>query len=181
MRGALGLWVVLSLPALFGCSSISVSSDYDESADFSELRTFAWMLESKGGHVDVGVEDPLIRSRIQIAIARELEAKGYRHVAEEPDFEVTYHARTQEKIHVQSVPRAGPMVGPRWGGTYTEVYQYDEGTLIIDVIHTSTQRLLWRGTAKAAVDWQASPEARTALINEAVQKTLAEFPPKRSR
>jgi hypothetical protein len=72
------------------------------------------------------------------------------------------------------------MIRPRWGGGFPEVYQYEEGTLIIDLIHAKTQHLIWRGIAKGAVDWQTSHDQRTKLIDEAIHKVLAQFPPKRS-
>ncbi len=181
MRCAVGVLLVLSLSALFGCSTVSVSSDYDESTDFNQFKTFAWMKGVEEGKRDLGVESPLVRSRIQSAIAGELEAKGYQQIFGTPDFHVAYHARTQQKIDVQSLPMSGPMMGPRWGGAYTEVYQYEEGTLIIDLIHATTQHLVWRGIGKGAVDWQGSPEQKTKLINEAVRKILAQFPPKLAR
>ncbi len=180
-RSAVGLVVLVSLSALLGCSSISVSSDYDESTDFNELKTFAWMKGVNEGKLDLGVKNPLVRSRIQNAIAAELEAKGYRQVFGRPDFHVAYHARTQERLDLRSMPMSGPMRGPRWGGAYADLYQYEEGTLIIDLVEEKTQHLIWRGVGKGAVDWRGDPDQKTKLINEAVQKILAEFPPKQSR
>ena len=55
MRSTVALLVLLSLSTLFGCSSISVSSDYDEAADFNSLRTFAWMQGIEEGKLDLGV------------------------------------------------------------------------------------------------------------------------------
>ena len=180
LRCIMKLVLVLSLLVFLGCSSISVSSDYEESTDFSELKTFAWMLKTPEGNIDLGVVNPLVRSRIQDAIATELASQGYLQIIDgAADFQVTYHARTQEKIEVQPMP--GPMIRPRWGTGYADVYQYEEGTLIIDLIHAKMQHLIWRGIAKGSVDWQESHEQRTKLIDEAVQKILAQFPPKRSR
>jgi len=179
MRGFMRLFFVLSLLAFLGCSSITVSSDYDGSTDFSELKTFAWMLNSPKGEFDLGVANPLIRGRIQDAIATELAAKGYMEIIDgASDFYVTYHARAQEKIEVQPMP--GPLIRPAWGMGYVDVYQYEEGTLIIDLIHAKKQHLIWRGIAKGAVDWRTSHDQRSKLIDEAIHKVLAQFPPKRS-
>jgi len=70
------LVMVLSLLAFFGCSSISVSSDYNGSTDFSELKTFAWMLKTPEGDIDLGGVNQLDQERIQDAIAAELANKG---------------------------------------------------------------------------------------------------------
>jgi hypothetical protein len=53
---------------------------------------------------------------------------------------------------------------------------YEEGTLIIDVMEGQTERLIWRGTATAEVRPRVSLEDRSDRVAEAVQKVLAEFP-----
>jgi hypothetical protein len=64
-----------------------------------------------------------------------------------------------------------------WGGPQTYAYDYDEGTLLIDVADPATMQLLWRGSATGVVDPQASPEKRELRINDAVERMLADFPP----
>ena len=173
------LIVVLALPGFFGCSSISVSSDYRDSTDFSKLKTFSWMLKTPEGDIDLGGINLLVRERIQDAIAAELANKGYiEMIVGDADFHVTYFVRTEERIQVQ--PMQGPLIRPYWGMGYAEVYQYEEGTLIIDLLDGKKQHVIWRGIAKEAADWQESHEEKTKLIDEAVHKILAQFPPKRS-
>ncbi len=179
MRLTYGVLLVVLFGGLLGCSSISVSSDYDQSAKFDNLRMYDWIPESEEKRGDPHMESSLVRSRIQKAVADELARKGYQKVTGTPDFYVTYHATVQEKLEVQSVPAGG--YGRRrggWGGTYTDVRQYEEGTLIIDVIDPEAKQLIWRGTGKGAVEWEDSPEKKTARINAAVQKILEQFPPK---
>ena len=179
MRGLMRSFVLLALPAFFGCSSITVNADYRESTDFSKLKTFSWMLKTPEGDIDLGGINLLARERIQDAIAAELANKGYIEVISgDSDFYVTYFVRTEERLQVQ--PMQGPFIRPYWGMGYAEVYQYEEGTLIIDLLDGKKQHVIWRGVAKGAADWQESHEEKTKLINEAVQKVLAQFPPKRS-
>ena len=40
-----------ALVALAGCSSVTVRRDYDPAADFSSLKTFAWLLHILELHV----------------------------------------------------------------------------------------------------------------------------------
>jgi len=171
---------VLSLSVFYGCSGITVNSDYDVSTDFSELKTWSWKQNPPEENFDREDDNSLVRRRIQGAIASELAEKGFLEIISgTSDFYVTYHVRTQEKTQIQPMP--GPFIRPGWGmGYYSEVYQYEEGTLIIDFIDAKTQYLIWRGIAKEVVDWQQSPEQKTKLIDEAVKEVLAQFPPKRS-
>lgn len=180
MRGLMRLFVFWSIPVFVGCSSISVSSDYNESTDFTALKTFSWLLKTPEGAIDLGGGNPLARQRIQDAVAAELANKGFMEIIDgKSDFYVTYFVGTQERIQVQ--PMQGPLMRPyRMGMGYAEVYQYEEGTLILDLLDSKKQHVIWRGVAKGEVDWQRSHEEKTELIDEAVHKVLATFPPKRS-
>jgi hypothetical protein len=181
MRNFMRLCVLLTLPVFFGCSSISVNSEFRDSTDFSKLKTFSWMVKTPEGDIDVGGINLLVRERIQDAIAAELANKGYLEIiAGDSDFYVTYFVRTEERIQVQ--PMQGPLMRPYWGMGmgYADVYQYEEGTLIIDLLDGKKQDIIWRGVAKGSADWHKAREEKTRLINEAVHKVLAQFPPKKS-
>ena len=152
-----------------GCSSISTSTDYDPKADFSRLRTYEWHPGQPSG------PDTLTASRIARAVEDGLRARGYTRAAGAPaDFQVAYHVWVGQRV--EEVPSSAYSYGWR-SGYGTEVRTYDEGTLVLDVIDPVAKTLLWRGTAKSAVDPDRTPEEREAKIREAVQKLLADFPP----
>ena len=176
MRWAMQVLAAITVIAGFGCSTISVNSDYDRSVNFEGLRTYDWLPESQEKQHSPQVENTLVKSRVRRAVERELDKKGYRKVSEAPDFYLAYHTAVQKKVDVQTVPAAGRR--GRWGGAYTDVYEYDEGTLILDIVSPGKQELMWRGTAKAVMDWKDDPDTKTEKINEAVGKILERFPPK---
>jgi len=60
-----------------------------------------------------------------------------------------------------------------------DVYQYEEGSLVLDVIDPAQSELVWRGTASKAIDRSWTPEERETEVREAVRALLAEFPPKK--
>ncbi|GJL59094.1 MAG: hypothetical protein NPIRA03_19510 [Nitrospirales bacterium] len=139
------------------------------------------MLKTPEGDIDLGGANHMARQRIQDAVAAELANKGYIEIiAGNSDFYVTYYVGREERIRVENM--RGPLMRPYWGMGmgYTEVYQYEEGTLIIDLLDGKKQHIIWRGVAKGVVDWKGTTGGQTGLINEAVQKVLAQFPPKRS-
>ena len=179
MRTDVRITIWLLLPFLLSCSSVSVSSDYDQATKFDKLQTYAWMTgseEKPGGRPT----NTIAMARFHTAIERELDKKGYRKTTERPDFLVAYHTSIDEKTLVHSVPNYGPGPGFYHAGVgYQDVYQtqYEEGTLIIDIVDPRTKNLLWRGIAKAAVDSLDDPEKKTQQTNEAVQKILEKFPP----
>jgi hypothetical protein len=178
LRRAASLACAVALLAT-GCSGIRVSQDYDPNTDFSGLRTWYWMARAPSS--DPRVDNDLIDGRVRDAVERHLGSRGYRRVPTgEGDFGVGYHLAIQGKIDVQTIDRYyGYGYGGWYGGMGTETYvrQYDEGTLILDVVDSRSQQLVWRGTGQAEVHQDTSPEQRTARIQEAVDKILAQFPP----
>ena len=109
--------------------------------------------------------------------------KGYAQTSETPDFLLVSHGGHQTRIVVSNL---GYGYGHgRWSyrhggyGDYdgAQVHQYQEGTLILDVVLASTKELIWRGTARGVIDPDPTPEQRTELVNNAVRQVLQNFPP----
>ena len=59
----------------------------------------------------------------------------------------------------------------------TYVREYDEGTLIIDIVDAGSNELVWRGAAQGEVNLAASPQEREQRAQDAVQRILEDFPP----
>ena len=123
-------------------------------------------------------EGALIRNRIWDAVKRELAARGMAFVESgEADLLIAHHVDVKEKVDVATY---GYSYG-RWGGGFygrdVDVYRYDEGRLVLDLIDAGSRDLVWRGWATTVVGQDRDPEKSTATINEAVEKILANYPP----
>jgi hypothetical protein len=161
-----------------GCSSISTTADFDPATDFSKYKTWAWMDE---GPANPKI-DQLTDGRIRTATEAELGRRGLgRADKDKADFHVKYHAAVQQKI--ESRPTTVSVgYGFRYGSvgmSSSNVYTYNEGTLVLDFVDPKAKDLVWRGTAAGTVDPSRTPEERTARIQEAVWKILDQYPPKR--
>ncbi|MFH1980424.1 MAG: DUF4136 domain-containing protein [Pseudomonadota bacterium] len=176
----------LAMTVFLGCSTVQVSQDYKETTDFSAITTFAWASAVQEKTGDVRVDSPLMDARIRAAVEMGLAGKGLRDASTgDVDVQVLYQYQIRQQIHSTGT-RGSVGVGYGTGGsgggvmlgTGADVRSYDEGLLIIDLIRPSDGTLLWRGNATFIVPEHPTPEASTALINEAVDKTLAQFPPK---
>ena len=55
--------------------------------------------------------------------------------------------------------------------------QYEEGTLILDIVDPKNKQLIWRGSAQDEVHFKSSPEKDQTQLNEAVRMMLQTFPP----
>ena len=166
---------ILATALLAACSNVSTHYDYDPKTDFNTLKTYRWLPQPK----DSVTTSPLVLQRIQSATDRELAAKGYRKAEGDVDLLVAVHTGAKQRVRVTDWGYGYGYGYYGWGGGRMDVYQYEEGTMILDVVDAGTRKLVWRGTAVAALSPQPTPEQTTKLINEAVNKLLMDFPPPR--
>jgi len=156
--------VVISMTS---CSSVTVNSDYDQGYDFATLKTFGFLKIP----ADAGI-DQLDAKRLSNAIERVMVGKGYT-VSEEPDFGIAMHFATQAKTEIDSTSYG--YYGWDRGGA--QVWQYDEGTLVIDFIDRAKNELIWRGSGTEILADHPSVDDKTKNINDAVTEILSQFPP----
>jgi len=145
-----------------------ISYDYDKSADFGRMQTYAWVNGNPVG-------DDLNHARIMGAIETQLAAKQVRKAASvaEADLLVTYHAIVTTEAAVS---------GRRLGITRFASARVEEvavGSLIVDLRDARTGAVVWRGVATRDLDPKATPEQREKNINKAVEKMFKHYPPVR--
>jgi len=173
------------LALIAGCSGIEVSQDYNTTAKFSNLKTFDWYLAKQKKTGDLRVDNPLLDSRIRKAVDRSLAQKGYKKISQgTPNFYVGYNYAILTRIRSERV-RSG--IGFGFGGsgsfgtigigTGSDVRQFDEGMLVIDITNAKNGKLLWRGTGTRRVSRHSDPKETTKKVNQTVKKILAQFPP----
>ncbi len=179
------LFCVLLMALALGCaSSIDVKHDYDKSQDFAALKTYDWFPEPAiipGNARTAMARSGLLAKRIKDAVDSELSAKGLMKDSRNPSFLILKHIGLDDKINVTdygySYGAYGRYYGGAWGGRNIDVYEYTEGTLILDFIDTKTKQLIWRGCAIGTVDPNKTREEREKRLNKAIAKIMAKFPP----
>ncbi len=176
------LGMALSL-FLTGCSTITVNYDYDTTTNFGQFRTYKWAPDPSDptrvqNANDAGQRSGLLSNRIKSAIEYELNAKGMTKTEGDADLMVVFHIGTQEKIAVTDWGYGYSNYYWGYGGRQMDVYQYQEGQMIIDLVQEETHDLVWRGTGRGVVDQSTkSPEEMQAKINDVVAQIMANFPP----
>lgn len=180
------VWVVLAV-MLSGCSTISVSTDYDTSRDFAALKTFAWMQPKSKLVVDPLVDNDLMIKRIQRSVETELNRRGYVKATGDTgaDFLVTYHVSAEDKVKVDTF-HTNFGYYPCWhrgcmgyGFGYqpdVQVRQYKQGTFMLDIVDPVSEQLMWRGVAGKRLS-SGTPSQRDQYVQEIVAAILAKFPP----
>jgi hypothetical protein len=184
--------LIIALAAMVaGCSSLEISYDFDPKADFAGLKTYGWIKEPPKPTGDPRIDgNTILETRIHDAVDSGLVARGFRKVSADPDFLVAYHVSLDRRQSVQTLNSYygyGGGWGYGYGASYrpgywagapeTYVYEYEEGTLILDIVDPKNKELIWRGSAQDEVHFKSTPEKDQAQLNEAVRKMLEKFPP----
>ncbi len=178
---------VLGLFLLTGCTALTVQTDYETGYDFSTLRTYAW-LEDKAPSNDIRINNSLIINRVVNAVNNNLQLKGYKLVdKDKADFYVNWFGGIENRIQQETINTYYGHLGYNsslWGyGGYwpgdsrTYTYEYQESTLIIDIVDSKSKQLIWRGTGRDVVTENKTPEQITARINQTISGILKNFPP----
>ncbi len=166
--------ICLAVFFLASCSSVRVSSDYDKAASFQEYKTYKIVQQDKD--FPVGVNE-LNQRRIETAIKATLTDYDYHFADQTPDLLVSYFVKIDTE---QAYNTYTTYYGGRYRGlmvTDVDVREYQEGTLIIDLVDTESKQVVWHGTASGTVSQnmknvdQKINEAVSAIFKEYAQRT----------
>lgn len=180
-------WLALGLLAA-GCAGPSkVLTNFDPSAEFPAFRTFAFTGltdKDQGGVLD----NSLLRKRIEAMVGQQLTAKGLQQVGpeERSDLLVHFWVGVKDKQRVESTGMPAGAYGGRygWGPNYpygggVTTYEYQEGTLIVDLVESSKKELVWRATIVGTL--LGSQEENLKMVDIGIAKAFEDYPPARKK
>lgn len=167
----------------------TVSYDYDRTANFASLRTFAL----RAGKLS---DNPLLNERITVAIAGVLSARGLRQT-DTPDMDVAPSLTSETRKEVTAYE---PWYGPfgwygsyrwyspvgwyepytwGWGGGWTtyQVRDVEYATLTIDIFDAGKGSLVWRGKGLREVNPYWKADTIDKKVRKLVTKIMRNFPP----
>jgi hypothetical protein len=157
---------------------MNVSSHVERSVDFARFHTYEWgpadALPTGDPRLD---NNPFFHDYLQGAIERELARKGFgRSVSgATPDLLIHYHANVTRRFAVAGVEQEyGPCSGEN---CQPRLIEYEAGTLVVDIVETGTNKVMWRGWAQQRVDKVLEdPDAMREYVTEGVTTMMARFP-----
>lgn len=127
------------------------------------------------------LESPIVLQYMRREIERDLAGRGYHRQQEGADLSVAYYLGVRHKLQVTDYGYGYPFWGWhwRWGRAWDvfpaqEITEYQEGTLIIDVLDASGRHLQWRGMGH--IDVPSNPDDYSKVITKGVDAILAKFP-----
>ncbi|HUR65263.1 MAG TPA: DUF4136 domain-containing protein [Chitinophagaceae bacterium] len=191
MNKTLRLWGVFSVIVFLmaGCAS-TVHVEKDDTVDFRDYKTFAWLDKDGEGQGDRNRHNDLTEQKIRSAVTQELQkSAGWREVSNRPDVLLSYDVLVEKTVRETSNPvytqPYSRLVYNPYTRRYTTIYYpsqfvgYDrderqarEGTVTITVIDAKTDRTVWQGWTTDEVN---SKNLSSKEIQYAVRSIFKKF------
>jgi hypothetical protein len=186
MKNSLSKLIYLTLFTLIiaGCASQpKIHSVYDEGSDFTVYKTYAFLANQDGPGFDT-----LADKYIKEGITRNLDLRGMKR-ADNADLLIGYNIHKKEKVETSvSTQPASALYGnyygyrSRYGYTYgvglattTNVHQYTEGTLNIDLVDSQRKQLVWEGVAIGRLKDKVPKDAKQKVA-DIIDSVFSEYP-----
>jgi len=175
---------LLGLFLVAGCASgPTIRSNSDDSVDFTKFRTFGFfepLATDREGY------QSLISQQLVTSADRELTARGLQRSDTNPDLLINFSANLDQRLRVTQspgMPRGSSSFHRHRSGFYstwptyqqTEIRQYTQGTLGIDVVDAARRQLVWEGFAIGRVT-QRTTDNIGPVLDSAVVDIFGNFP-----
>ena len=180
------LMMAAVLMAVVGCAGqesrekLFVQSQHDSDIDFGAYHSYAWVPGDAAWANPVFLNNPELPGMISAAVDRTLAAKGFEKAsADAADFLVAMSASVQDVTVISKHRYQGWSHGyNRWAlinaSTPSQLNKMTEGTLILEVIDTASEGVVWQSRAAGVITRRDELEK---TVEAAVARMLQTFPP----
>ncbi|SFR55220.1 protein of unknown function [Marinobacter daqiaonensis] len=173
VTGPLGPLLLMAL-LLSGCAA-NVVTDYDESVAFGQYDTWAFAPRDDKDY------QSLDATRIEAAVERELAGEALTKASQdEADLLLSYRIQQVERLDTSGFSYGLGFGGGAFGwglATRPPAREIQEGQLVLELVDSETDRVVWRAASKRYLNQDQSPETRKKLINEVVTEMFSRYPP----
>jgi len=190
--------ILIFFSVLSSCTNnkVTTTTNISASATFDNLETWNWRAWEQDGSVN-----EILQDHIKTKIEQELKHKGMTLKPEgEIDFLVNYIVNIHDDIEVEKLPTykgySENYIGLDAYGRHVNVMEFQlkrqadeekaikritKGTLIIDILNPTNNKILMRMVAeKPLPDQKLETSERRELIDSVVKDLLSNFPPEKS-
>lgn len=150
---------------------------WDPQFDWDSIQTFGWQSTPE---TSLEESNPFMHSRVMTAIEYQFASAGLTQVEQNPDVWVTYHTQTNDRVRLRSNSFGYGFGGYGLGGwgmygglggpisTTTDVIEFEENTLIVDVWDPDSQELVFRGTVTRV--FSQTPQKAEKQMDKAIER-----------
>ena len=179
--------LIFTAAVLSACySSLQVRSDTDPSADFSQYRSYDFF-DPMG--IEGGYNSPIYGEHFRAAITREMNERGYRKTADNPDLLINVTFRVDDKVRMRSYTSpymSGAYYGRPGGAQYgsalgvgvgvsSRATKTTEASVFIDLVDNAQDRVSWQGVAVIEANDKVAQQLRDATYT-AVNAVYDQYP-----
>ena len=161
--------------------------DFDHATSFGNYKTYTWAQMPDSADEQGSFPNQLMRDRITGFIEEALAARKLKRVPSGGDLQVNYKVTVEAEPEFTTFGNGfGPGGGPGWGwdsgwnwGTgisTTTVQTYYSGTLMVNVVDATRNKLVFQGTSTQ--DLSSKPEKNTKRLCKAVNDIFEKYPPR---
>jgi hypothetical protein len=132
------------------CASMQVESYLSRDAEFGRYRSYAWAASDRLSTGDPRLDNnPFFLERLRSQVDHQLAAKGFtQRETPSPDLIVHYHASVRDQIDLNGIDAEYE----RCETGDCHPFAYQAGTIVLDLVDSRTNRLVWRGWATDSLE-----------------------------
>lgn len=169
---------VLAALALLACAPpLTVGFNAAPDLQPAVYRDYRWVLPDQFPTGDPRLDNnPFFVQTVTAAVDKEMTALGLARVTQASDLTVHLHATVRDRVDVFAADeRAG--YDASGYGRGTQVSQYDEGTILLDIVEAKTQKVIWRGWMQTDISGTiGNDKAMAKVVNAGIAKMFSLFP-----
>jgi hypothetical protein len=162
---------ILLFPASGWAQRTKVKVEHDSNVDFTAFKTYAWKRGTPAA-------TPAANQFLVDSIEEKLAARGLqKQTGSQADLYVVYHVVPgNAKFTVDSFDYGWPS----WdrGKPAGSARYFLERTLVLDMLDTRTEEVVWRGTGTGVLE--SDTQEMTEKTEKALEKMFKKFPPRKS-
>lgn len=194
MKNVFYILIIIVSTVLSSCYSTKVHSNKAKGVDLSKFNTYAWLpiVDTASGSL---YYNEIVQENLIDQVNKEMRARNYSIDTANPDLLILLHLSFNQEQ--ENVVRSYPFYGTYpyyfhgfspfyWnsnfypyyntiGNVYAEemaTFEYTTGTLVIDIIQNSNDKLIWRGWSKERIN----PEKTSRELEEIVSEIFEKYP-----
>ena len=163
--------------AFAGCATMNVSSHIERGVDFGQFRTWDWGPADELPTGDPRLDNnPFFKDILAGAVEKQMALHHYERAASgTADLLVHYHANMSKTFEVNGVDMRE---GYCYDNCQPTVSEYEQGTIVLDIVDARTNRVVWRGWVQDNMDGVIDDQSRLkAEVTKGITKVMKELPP----
>lgn len=147
-----------------------VVSQYDRATDFSKFKTYKWII------IQGTTPNQIMAQNIVGLVNTALGEKGLLQSEGNTDLLVGFQTSVDQQRQINRFNNGDPRMGGMGQATTSII---EVGTLVVDMYDPGQKQLVWRSSATKTLIPGGNPEKNYERLEEAVDKLLKDFPPKK--